>query len=242
MGAGTRGEARASQKGLARRVSKGGGRRRMKGQGMVRKSVPTGRRALGSALGAVGLGALLVATAAGCASSAKSTGASGSSSVQVVTTSASAGSPSASASTSASPSSAAGSAPAEGGATTSTGASNHPIIPSSGGIVTTPKAQLSAVPAGAKLVAFDSASRSKDGMTLYLGIESQGGACGQYDVVLQQNGGTVRAGLVHLPATSRVCPMYMGHLLVAAKLSAPLSGGSVVDLANNQVVQAPEQS
>lgn len=201
---------------------------------MVRKSVPTGRRALGSALGAVGLGALLVATAAGCASSAKSAGASGASSAPVVT-STSASAPSASASTS--PSSAGGSAPATGGGAS---ASNHPLIPSSGGVMTSPKAQLSAVPAGAKLVAFDSASRSKDSMTLYLGIESQGGACGQYDVVLQQNGGTVRAGLVHLPATSRVCPMYVAHMLIAAKLSAPLSDGSVVDLANNQVVQAPE--
>jgi hypothetical protein len=204
---------------------------------MVRKSVPTGRRTLGSALGAAALGALLVATAAGCASSTKSTGASGSGSARVVT-STSAGAPSASASTS--PSSAGSSAAGTGGASAS--ASNHPLIPSSGGITMTPKAQLSAVPAGGKLVAFDSASRSKDGMTLYLGIESQGGACGQFDVVLQQNGGTVHAGLVHLPSTSRVCPMYVAHMLIAAKLSAPLSGGSVVDLANNQVVQAPEQS
>lgn len=205
---------------------------------MVRKSVPARRRRLGSLLGTVGFGALVVATAAGCGSSGKTAGASGSSSVPVVT-STSAGAASASASSS--PSSTGGAtATATGGASAS--ASNHPLIPTTGGIATTPKAQVSTVPAGAKLVAFDSAARSKDGMTLYLGIMSQGGACGQYDVVLQQNGGTVRVGLAHLPSGGRVCPMYVAHMLVEAKLSAPLTGGSVVDLANEQVVQAPVRS
>lgn len=198
---------------------------------MVRKSVPTGRRRLGSLLGAGGLGVLVAVTAAACASTA-TTGAAGSSSVPVVA-STSAAAPSASASPSSAGSTAAGG---------TASASNHPLIPSTGGLVNSPQAQLTTIPAGDKLVAFDSAVRSKDGMTLYLGLESQGGACGRYDVVLQQDGATLHVGLVHLPRTSGVCPMYVAHMLVPAKLSAPLSGSSVVDLANGQVVQAPEAS
>jgi hypothetical protein len=79
-------------------------------------------------------------------------------------------------------------------------------------------------------------------MTLYLGIESQGGACGQYDVVVQQSSTTVSVGLVHLAPGARVCPMYVTRMLIPAKLSSPLGGRSVVDLENGQVVQAPVQS
>jgi hypothetical protein len=36
--------------------------------------------------------------------------------------------------------------------------------------------------------------------------------------------------------------MYVAHTLIAAKLSAPLGGRAVMDLANGQVVTAPEVS
>jgi hypothetical protein len=106
--------------------------------------------------------------------------------------------------------------------------------------VVTPQAQLPATPSGGKLTEFLTAAHSADGRTLYLGIESQGGACGQYDVVLQQSGGSVSAGLVHLSAGGRICPMYVAHMLVEAKLSAPLDGRRVIDLANGQTVAAPQ--
>jgi hypothetical protein len=79
-------------------------------------------------------------------------------------------------------------------------------------------------------------------MTLYVGVESQGGACGQYDVVLEQTSTTVSVGLVHLASGGRVCPMYVTHMLIPAKLSSPLAGRTVVDLENGQVVQAPVRS
>jgi hypothetical protein len=102
--------------------------------------------------------------------------------------------------------------------------------------VITPQAQLSAVPAGAKLRPFETATGSSNGTTLYLGLLSQGGACGRYDVVLEQNASSVSVGLVQLPSGGRVCPMFMGHMNVAAKLSAPLGNRPVLDLATGQNV------
>ena len=103
------------------------------------------------------------------------------------------------------------------------------------GPTSSPKAQLSAVPAGAKLTPIESASLSPDGKTLYLGLESMGGACGQYDVVVQESGSTVEVGLVHLPAKrGEMCPMYEGFLKVPAQLAAPLNGRTVIDLATGQ--------
>jgi hypothetical protein len=104
-------------------------------------------------------------------------------------------------------------------------------------MVIAPQAQLASPPAGQKLIAFDSVTRSSNGTTLYLGLLSQGGACGQYDVVVEQGSSSVGLGLVHLPAGARVCPMYVAHMTVEAKLSAPLNGRSVVDLATGQTVQ-----
>jgi hypothetical protein len=114
------------------------------------------------------------------------------------------------------------------------------MIPSTGGIVVTPQAQVTAPPTATKLIAFTSAAHSADGRTLYLGIESQGGACGQYNVVVQQTGTTVSLGLVHLAAGARICPMYVTHMLVEGKLSAPLDGRRVIDLANGQTVSSPQ--
>ncbi len=103
-----------------------------------------------------------------------------------------------------------------------------------------PQAQVPTAPTGNKLIPFDSAAHSADGRTIYLGLESEGGACGQYDVVLQQTGTTVSAGLAHLSSGGHVCPMYVAHMLVEVKLSAPLDGRRVIDLANGQVVSSPQ--
>lgn len=203
---------------------------------MVRKSVPSGRRGLGALMSAGVLGVLVVATASACASTSTSTGAGGTSSMPVVVSSS--GAPSGAASPSTSTGAPAAASPT-GGAGSS--ASNHPIIPGPGGIVVTPQAQLSSAN-GKKLTPFDSASHSKDGLTVYVGLESMGGACGQYDVVLQQSSGSVDVGLIHLSAGTRMCPDYMTHMRVAVKLSAPLNGRTLVDLANNQVVPAPAVS
>jgi hypothetical protein len=114
------------------------------------------------------------------------------------------------------------------------------VAPNPGGVVLTPEAQVSTTPSTSKFTDFTSAEHSADGRTLYLGIESQGGACGQYDVVLQQSGTTVSVGLVHLPSGGRICPMYVTRMLVQAKLSSPLELRRVVDLANGQTVPSPQ--
>jgi hypothetical protein len=191
------------------------------------------------------IGALLLAGAAACASSTTTATSSDSSSAPISAGSSPAASATASASASASPSGAASgpgaassspSTPAGAGTTTST----SPVVPGPGGIVVTPQAQVPTTPSGGKLTAFTSAAHSVDGRTLYLGIESQGGACGQYDVVLQQTGDSVSVGLVHLSSGGRVCPMYVTQMLVEAKLSAPLERRRVIDLANGQPVTSPQ--
>jgi hypothetical protein len=170
---------------------------------------------------ACGFGALaLTATLSACKSSTTTGAAGGTASVAVSTTGA--------ASATGSPSSGAGStASAQPTSTTSTSTVGV-------GAVATPKQQLSAVPAGAKLTAFTTASASADGRTLYLGLESMGGACGQYDVVLQESSTTVQVGLVHLSSGGHICPQFVSALHVAVSLSAPLAGRPVVDLANDQ--------
>ena len=203
----------------------------------------TGRRRIGSLLTAGTIGALLLAGAAACSSSTTTATSSDSSSIPVSTgsspaaSSSTSGNASASASASSSaPTAASSSAAASAGATTT----DHPIIPGVGGVVVTPKAQVPTTPSDAKFTAFTSAAHSADGRTLYLGIESQGGACGQYDVVLEQSGSTVEVGLVHLSSDGRVCPMYVAHTLVTATLSAPLERRRVIDLANGQTVASPQ--
>jgi hypothetical protein len=196
------------------------------------------------------IGVLLLAGAAACASSTTTATSSDSSSVPVSAGSSSAASAPASGSASASPSGTASTSGSGSGtgaspsasASSSTGSitGGNPAVPGPGGIVVTPQAQLSTTPSGGKLTAFLSAAHSADGRTLYLGIESQGGACGEYNVVLQQSGDSVSVGLVHLSSSGRVCPMYVAHMLVEAKLSAPLDGRRVIDLANGQTVAAPQ--
>ena len=184
------------------------------------------RGRIASLLTAGAIGALVLAGATACASSTQTAGASDTSTVPVSTGSSAAASSGATASSSASASSSATS-------------SNHPMIPTTGGIVVTPQAQVSTTPTG-KLTGFTTAAHSADGLTLYLGIESQGGACGQYDVVLQQTSSSVSVGLVHLSSGGRMCPMYVAHMLVQAKLAAPLDGRRVIDLANGQTVNSPQ--
>lgn len=202
-----------------------------------------GRRRIGPLLAVGTIGALVLGGAAACASSGATASSSDSSSIPVVTGSSPTmgvqattwSSPSPSASSSGTSSASPSSAPVVAGSTTGSATT----VPGVGGIVVSPKAQVSATPTS-KLTAFTSAAHSEDGRTLYLGIESQGGACGQYEVVLQQSSTTVSVGLVHLPAGTRVCPMYVTHMLVEAKLSAPLERRRVIDLANGQIVASPQ--
>ena len=188
------------------------------------------RGRIASLLTAGAIGALVLAGATACASSTQTAGASDTSTVPVATGSSAAASSGATASSSAS---------ASASASSSATSSNHPMIPTTGGIVVTPQAQVSTTPTG-KLTGFTTAAHSADGLTLYLGIESQGGACGQYDVVLQQTSSSVSVGLVHLSSGGRMCPMYVAHMLVQAKLAAPLDGRRVIDLANGQTVNSPQ--
>ncbi|MBR7826533.1 hypothetical protein KDK95_09480 [Actinospica sp. MGRD01-02] len=186
------------------------------------------RRRTATLLAAGAVGALLLAGATACASTGKSVSVSSGGSY-----SGSASATAGSASPSASPSAGATGSTSAGGTTTaSSGGLGAPVI--------TPNAQLSSSTAGTKYTAFDSASHSADGRTLYLGIESQGGACGKYDVVLQQSGTTVSVGLVHLSSAGRMCPMYVTHMLVRATLAAPLDSRKVVDLANGETVASAQ--
>jgi hypothetical protein len=173
------------------------------------------------------VGALVLAGATACASTSKSvsvsSGGSYSSSPSVASASPST-SPSASASKSAS-------MPASASPSTTS-----PTIAAGGGVGDTPNAQLTNAPSGTKYTPFQSAAHSADGRTLYLALESQGGACGQYDVVVQQSSSSVSVGLIHLSAGTRMCPQFITRMLVPAKLSAPLDGRRVIDLANGQTV------
>ena len=185
-------------------------------------------RRTASLLAAGTVGALVLAAVTACASTGKSVSVS------------SGGSYSGSASaTSASPSASA-SASASSTGSTGSGTSTGPSTVNPGGITVSPNDQLTTAPAGTRYVLFDSAAHSTDGRTLYLGIESQGGACGKYDVVVQESSGSVSVGLIHVSAGTQMCPMYVAHMLIVAKLSAPLDGRRVIDLANGQTVASAQ--
>jgi hypothetical protein len=177
---------------------------------------------------ATGFGALALATAlSACGPSTSATGSGGATVPVTVNSSAAASMPAA-------PSGTAGPTGSATGVTASAPSSAPSPTSVVGGITSTPKQQLSAVPPGAKLTPFLSASAGSDGRTLEVELESMGGACGEYDVVLQQSSTAVQVGLVHLPASGHICPMYVGPLRIAVQLSAPLAGRPVVDLANGQ--------
>lgn len=175
---------------------------------------------LAGCVGALALTAVLSA----CASSATTTGAGGGGSAPVTVNS-----PSAAASTSA-PASLPNS-PASG---TTASARSTASTPAGGGTVTTPKQVLAAAPAGTKLTSFDGATASADGRTVYVQLESMGGACGQYDVVLQQSASAVKVGLVHLTSGGHVCPQFVGPMRIAVALAAPIASRPLVDLADGQ--------
>lgn len=216
---------------------------------MPRRTETAGRgRTIGSLLTAGAVGVLVLAGASACASTDKTASSSDTSSVPIATTSYAAATASGTApgtslgGKTASPTATApASVPASASASATSSSVDHPIIPGPGGIVVTPQAQLTKVPSGV-LTPFSAAEHSADGRTLYLSIESEGGACGQYDVVLQQTSSSVSVGLEHLSSGGRVCPMYVAHMLVEAQLSTPLDGRRVIDLANGQVVSSPEVS
>jgi hypothetical protein len=175
--------------------------------------------------GCVGALALTAALSA-CASVAETAGAGGGSAPVTVNSPSTAASPPAAGSAPSSPASApASSAQSTKGTGTSAGG---------GGAVATPKQVLAATPARAKLVPFDGATASADGRTVYVELESMGGACGQYDVVLQQSSGSVGVGLVHVASGGHVCPQFVGPMRIAVSLAAPLAGRPVVDLADGQ--------
>ncbi len=196
-------------------------------------------RRAASLLAAGAVGALVLAGTTACASTGKSVSVSSGGSYSG-SASATSASPSASASASAS-SSGAATAPATGSTgSTGSGTNTGPSTVNPGGITVSPNDQLTKAAAGTKYVLFDSAAHSTDGRTLYLGIESQGGACGKYDVVVQESSGSVSVGLIHVSAGTQMCPMYVAHMLVVAKLSAPLDGRRVIDLANGQTVASAQ--
>jgi hypothetical protein len=133
--------------------------------------------------------------------------------------------------------SSAASSPAQPSAPAKTSAPGTPLNP--GGQVDPPLAQAESVPAGAKLVVFEGVSRSGDGKTLYMADTTGGGACGQYDVVVQETSTTVELGLAHLPnAKNLPCPMFVRMVQFPANLATPVGDRQVVDMANGQVIGA----
>jgi len=118
---------------------------------------------------------------------------------------------------------------------TKTAAPGTPVNP--GGSIDPPVAQAKSVPAGSKLVVFEGVSRSGSGMTLYMAATAGGGACGQYDVVVQETSTTVELGLAQLPkAKNTACPMFVRMVQFPANLTSPVGGRQVIDMANGQVL------
>jgi hypothetical protein len=112
-----------------------------------------------------------------------------------------------------------------------------PVQPIPSASSTTAQAQSATLPSGAKYVAIDHMSKSTDGRTLYLQTEAQGGACGNYTVVVQESSTQVHVGLAKLPVkTGVMCPMYVAERTFPAKLSSPVGNRAVIDLATNAPV------
>jgi hypothetical protein len=66
---------------------------------------------------------------------------------------------------------------------------------------------------------------------------SGGGACGQYDVVVQETSTTVKLGLAHItPSKSVPCPMFERSAQFPAHLASQLGNRQVIDLANGRTV------
>jgi hypothetical protein len=139
-------------------------------------------------------------------------------------------------------SAAAGSTPtagAVGGPTSGpTGSATTPGgVVNPGGPVGTPKGQSSTPPANSTLVGFEGLTKSSDGKTVYLSAMAGGGACGEYEVVVQETSTTVKLGLAHLtPAKTVPCPMFVKETQFPAHLSSPLGDRQVFDLSGGQSV------
>jgi hypothetical protein len=105
---------------------------------------------------------------------------------------------------------------------------------------TTPHAVFSAVPAGAKLTALDTAASTKNGLTLYLGFEIDGGKCGTYDVVLEPSHSDMGVGVIHLPGSGQQCPTptQVTQVLLVVNIPTSLGLRLVVDLSNGKPVVA----
>lgn len=99
------------------------------------------------------------------------------------------------------------------------------------GAISTPRAQAAAVPSGTQLVGFEGVTKSSNGLTVYMSAMAGGGACGEYDVVVQETSTTVKLGLAHvIPSKSVPCPMFVRVTSFPAKLSSPLGDRQVIDL------------
>jgi hypothetical protein len=137
------------------------------------------------------------------------------------------------------------SVPASAGASSSSGSGGSAASGSAsinpGGPMLTPtgpeaKALLATLPKGAKLVPVQSIGRSSDGRTLYLGVEAQGGACGNYTAVSTTSTTSVLVGLAQIPKPAGVmCPMIMHRAAYPVKLSSALGTREVVDLADGHI-------
>jgi hypothetical protein len=105
------------------------------------------------------------------------------------------------------------------------------------GTASTAQAQAATLPSGAKYVAIDRMTKSSDGKKLYLSAEAQGGACGNFTVVVQESSAQVHVGLAKLPVkTGVMCPMYIAERTFTATLASPVGGRSVIDLADNSTL------
>jgi hypothetical protein len=174
-----------------------------------RRPLRTGAAALVMLVGLAGCGYASSSGQAGAASSATAPNAAGS----------------------AGASSGAGSSAQPNPSATKTAAPGTPLNP--GGTIDPPVAQAKSVPAGSKLVVFEGVSRSGNGMTLYMAATAGGGACGQYDVVVQETSSTVELGLAHLPMAKNVpCPMFVRMVQFPANLTSPVGDRQVIDMAN----------
>jgi hypothetical protein len=118
---------------------------------------------------------------------------------------------------------------------TSTRVGNRPLVVF---YQTTPQAELSAVPAGARLVPLDSAASTRDGRTLYLGFESDSGKCGTYEVVLEPSRTDMGAGVEHLAGHGQACVLHDTDVQIVVKLPEDLDMRPVRDLATGRLVVA----
>ena len=102
---------------------------------------------------------------------------------------------------------------------------------------TTPHAVFSAVPTGAKLTGLNTAASTKNGLTLYLGFEIDGGKCGTYDVVLEPSRTDMGVGVIHLPGSGQQCSTPT-QVMLLVNISTSLGLRPVVDLSNGKPVVA----